>query len=126
MSARRAGINGVIRKTRDRPVTQIFAVHFLCAHKGCLKIHHRGAVNAGAATQWVAENFPEAETVLVTGCSAGSYGSVFWASKLGLISSDSRTRRFLSNFERIDSASAGSFFTLLSGVPLYSWSIVTL
>jgi hypothetical protein len=41
-------------------------------------IHHRGAVNATAVLDWVAANLPAPERTLVTGCSAGSYGSIYW------------------------------------------------
>ena len=47
-------------------------------------IRHRGAVNANSAVDWMAENFPKPKTVFVTGCSAGSYASVYWASKVGV------------------------------------------
>jgi hypothetical protein len=40
-----------------------------------LTIYHKGYVNAKAALDWVYQNFPEAEKVLVSGCSAGSYGA---------------------------------------------------
>ena len=42
-------------------------------------IRHKGAVNARAVLDWVYANFRAPEQVLVTGCSAGSYGSVMWA-----------------------------------------------
>lgn len=42
-------------------------------------IHHKGAANARAALAWVYANFSAPEHVLVTGCSAGSYGSAMWA-----------------------------------------------
>jgi hypothetical protein len=42
-------------------------------------VHHKGAVNARAVLDWVYRNFPSPEKVLVTGCSAGSYGSGIWA-----------------------------------------------
>ncbi|MBK8255932.1 MAG: pectinesterase [Polyangiaceae bacterium] len=42
-------------------------------------INHKGAVNARAVLSWVYENFSAPEQVLVTGCSAGSYGSALWA-----------------------------------------------
>ena len=44
-----------------------------------ITIHHRGAVNSRAVLGWVYENFTAPEQVLVTGCSAGSYGSALWA-----------------------------------------------
>jgi hypothetical protein len=42
-------------------------------------IHHKGSVNARAVLDWVYTNFSAPEHVLVTGCSAGSYGSILWA-----------------------------------------------
>ncbi len=42
-------------------------------------IRHKGAVNARAALEWVYANFPAPERIFVTGCSAGSYGSILWA-----------------------------------------------
>ena len=49
-----------------------------------LTIKHRGAVNAGAAVDWMVSNFVAPKTVFVTGCSAGSYASVYWASKVAV------------------------------------------
>ncbi|MEO2168236.1 MAG: pectin acetylesterase-family hydrolase [bacterium] len=43
------------------------------------QINHKGAVNAGAVMDWIYENFERPERILVTGCSAGAYGSVGWA-----------------------------------------------
>ncbi len=45
-------------------------------------INHRGAVNARAVLDWVYENVPAPEQAFVTGCSAGSYGSIVWAAHL--------------------------------------------
>jgi hypothetical protein len=42
-------------------------------------IHHKGAVNSRAVLDWVYDKFPAPDTVLVQGCSAGSYGSIYWA-----------------------------------------------
>ncbi len=42
-------------------------------------IHHRGAVNAKAVFEWVKEKIKKPKKFLVTGCSAGSYGSIYWA-----------------------------------------------
>jgi len=42
-------------------------------------INHQGFVNASYALDWVYENFSDPEVVLITGCSAGSGGSIFHA-----------------------------------------------
>lgn len=42
------------------------------------EIKHRGAVNSKAVLDWVKQNFNAPEKVLVTGCSAGAYGSAYW------------------------------------------------
>ena len=49
---------------------------------GSLSIEHRGAVNARVVLDWVYENFLTPEQVFVTGCSAGSYGSIAWSAYL--------------------------------------------
>ncbi|MBM4359148.1 MAG: pectinesterase [Deltaproteobacteria bacterium] len=46
---------------------------------GGVSIHHRGATNAKAVLEWVYAGYAAPETILVTGCSAGSYGSAMWA-----------------------------------------------
>ena len=42
-------------------------------------IQHKGAVNVGAALDWTFENVKSPEKVMVTGCSAGAYGSILWS-----------------------------------------------
>jgi hypothetical protein len=42
-------------------------------------INHKGAVNARAVLDWVYQGFSKPEQVLVTGCSAGSYGAALWS-----------------------------------------------
>ena len=42
-------------------------------------IKHRGAVNAKAALDWIYQNVPNPERVMVAGCSAGGYGAAYWA-----------------------------------------------
>ena len=42
-------------------------------------INHKGAVNSRAVLSWVYDNFSAPEQVLVTGCSAGAYGSALWS-----------------------------------------------
>jgi len=49
---------------------------------GGFRVHHQGARNALAALEYVFKNYPQAERVFVTGCSAGAYGAVFWADKV--------------------------------------------
>ena len=44
-----------------------------------ITINHKGAVNTRAVLQWVYDNFSAPEHIVVTGCSAGSYGSAMWA-----------------------------------------------
>lgn len=46
---------------------------------GPRSVQHRGAVNARAALAWAFENVAAPSDVFVTGCSAGGYGSIFWA-----------------------------------------------
>jgi Pectinacetylesterase len=41
-----------------------------------LTIQHRGFVNAAAALDWAYSRYPDPETVLVSGCSAGAYGAI--------------------------------------------------
>ncbi len=47
-----------------------------------LTIQHKGYVNARAALDWVYQNFPVADKVLVSGCSAGSYGAIMHANNI--------------------------------------------
>jgi hypothetical protein len=47
--------------------------------EAAVTVNHKGAVNARAALAWTYANIPEPEKVFVTGCSAGSYGSILWA-----------------------------------------------
>jgi hypothetical protein len=44
-----------------------------------LTINHKGAINARAVLRLVYDNFSAPEQILVTGSSAGSYGSVLWS-----------------------------------------------
>ncbi len=43
-----------------------------------LTIQHRGAVNVSEALSWVFQQFEQPEKILVTGCSAGGYASIYW------------------------------------------------
>ena len=48
-----------------------------------LKIYHFGAVNANSAVEFLYNSFPSSpKSVFVTGCSAGAYGSLLWATKI--------------------------------------------
>ncbi len=42
-------------------------------------IQHQGALHAKAALEYTYKNYPFAQNVFVTGCSAGSYGAAMWA-----------------------------------------------
>jgi acetyl esterase/lipase len=42
-------------------------------------INHKGAINTKAVLDWVYEQLEAPKKVFVTGCSAGGYGSIFWA-----------------------------------------------
>ncbi len=43
------------------------------------EIQHKGAVNALAVMDWIESNYSSPSNVLVTGCSAGAYGAIYWA-----------------------------------------------
>ena len=45
-------------------------------------INHKGAVNVRAVLDWIKKNFGGPEKIFVTGCSAGSYGSLLWTHHL--------------------------------------------
>jgi len=42
-------------------------------------IHHKGSVNVSAVSAWIQDNFEQPEKIFVSGCSAGSYGSIMGA-----------------------------------------------
>ncbi len=42
-------------------------------------INHKGSVNSRAVLEYVFESFKAPEQILVTGCSAGSYGAALWS-----------------------------------------------
>lgn len=46
-------------------------------------IEHKGAVNTQAVLDWIEANYHDPDQIFVTGCSAGSYGSIMWAAHLG-------------------------------------------
>lgn len=43
---------------------------------------HKGVVNASSVLNWVYANFPNPDSVFVTGCSAGSVGAAYWSSDI--------------------------------------------
>ncbi len=57
-------------------------------------IEHKGAVNTRAVLDWVYAEFSAPETLFVTGCSAGSYGSVMWAPHVAEHYEDARVVQF--------------------------------
>ena len=57
-------------------------------------INHKGAVNTRAVLDWVYDQFSAPEQLFVTGCSAGSYGSVMWAPHIAQHYPDSRVIQF--------------------------------
>lgn len=42
------------------------------------EIKHRGATNAKSVLNWISDNYSSPDKIMVTGCSAGSYGSIYW------------------------------------------------
>lgn len=61
---------------------------------GEITVQHKGAVNATAVLDWVYANFSAPEQILVTGCSAGSYGSIGWSAHIAQHYPDSRIVQF--------------------------------
>jgi hypothetical protein len=45
-------------------------------------IHHKGFVNVTAVLDWIEDNFERPEKIFVSGCSAGSYGSIIGAAHI--------------------------------------------
>lgn len=54
------------------------------------KINHKGAVNARYVLDWVYKRFSKPEKILVTGCSAGAYGSILWSAHVAKQYPDSK------------------------------------
>jgi hypothetical protein len=57
-------------------------------------INHKGAVNTAAVLDWVYRQFPAPAKLFVTGCSAGGYGSIFWAPQIQHHYPDARVYHF--------------------------------
>lgn len=55
------------------------AVRTYSADGSAVTINHKGGVNAKAALDWMYAELTAPKKVLVTGCSAGGYGSIWWA-----------------------------------------------
>jgi hypothetical protein len=51
-------------------------------------IHHNGAVNVRAVFDWIQDNFEKPEKIFVSGCSAGSYGSIMGAAHIAQLYPD--------------------------------------
>lgn len=51
----------------------------LSGRKKSFVIKHRGAVNASAVLDWVKDHYKNPDNLMVAGCSAGAYGSIYWA-----------------------------------------------
>jgi hypothetical protein len=63
-------------------------------------IHHNGYANASAALDWAFANYPAPREVVVSGCSAGSYASIFYTPTIA--------RRYSrSNIVQVGDAGAG-------------------
>jgi hypothetical protein len=43
------------------------------------EVRHHGYTNASTVLNWVYANFPNPDSVFITGCSAGSVGAAYWA-----------------------------------------------
>jgi hypothetical protein len=41
-------------------------------------IHHRGGINTKAVIAWMQSQYTQVQDLVVSGCSAGSYGSIIW------------------------------------------------
>lgn len=79
-------IGGILSDSADNPFRDYTIVHIpYCTgdiHWGDSRveysstaIEHRGFVNASAALAWVYSRYPNAQRILVSGCSAGAYGA---------------------------------------------------
>jgi len=46
------------------------------------EVNHKGGSNAKSVLDWIFKNFKSPKKIFVTGCSAGSYGSIIWSSHI--------------------------------------------
>ncbi|MFN8372497.1 MAG: pectin acetylesterase-family hydrolase [Anaerolineae bacterium] len=51
---------------------------YTSADNQALTVHHRGRQNVTEALSWVLDTFPQPPTLLISGESAGGFGSIFW------------------------------------------------
>ena len=61
---------------------------------GTETVHHRGAKNTKAVLDYVYSQITQPERVLVTGCSAGGYGSIYWTPEIRAHYTNSKIRHF--------------------------------
>lgn len=54
-----------------------------------LTLHHKGSVNARAVLKYIQSQIPAPSRILVTGCSAGAYGSWLWSQWVSKMYEDS-------------------------------------
>jgi hypothetical protein len=59
-----------------------------------ITIRHKGGVNVKAALDWMYAELAAPKKILVTGCSAGGYGSIGWAPELQRRYADARVYHF--------------------------------
>lgn len=57
-------------------------------------VQHRGAINTRAVLAWLRQHHPRASDIVVQGCSAGSYGSIFWTPHVAQIYPGARIAQF--------------------------------
>lgn len=57
-------------------------------------IHHRGAINAKAVIAWVQAQHAQVQDLVVSGCSAGSYGSIVWTPRFAEIYKTARISQY--------------------------------
>ena len=57
-------------------------------------IRHQGAINVRRILDWLQTNYAEVEAFFMTGCSAGSYGSIYWSPHIAQMYPDARLVQF--------------------------------
>jgi hypothetical protein len=67
-------------------------------HTTCITAHHRGGVNTGLAVQWMLEEFPELEHVVIIGTglpaskASGGHGAAFWTTYIQSMAPKAKVR----------------------------------